>query len=94
MKTTFLATALAAFSLTTAMPAMADVKIGILNDQSGVYAERWKREHADGLRWFQSERARRRDHPIEQVGARLRAAMPFLEPSRVPEDQPQPAGAR
>ena len=62
--------------------------------QSGVYAERWKREHADGLRWFQSERARRRDHPIEQVGARLRAAMPFLEPSRVPEDQPQPAGAR
>ena len=39
MKTTFLATALAAFSLTTAMPAMADVKIGILNDQSGVYAD-------------------------------------------------------
>jgi branched-chain amino acid transport system substrate-binding protein len=39
MKTTFLATTLAAFSLTTALPAMADVKIGILNDQSGVYAD-------------------------------------------------------
>lgn len=39
MKTTFLATALAAFSLTTALPAAADVKIGILNDQSGVYAD-------------------------------------------------------
>ena len=59
--------------------------------QSGAYAERWKREHEDGLGWFKAERERQRDHLIERVGARLRAAMPFLEPAQLPDQQP--AGA-
>ena len=40
MTSKFLAAAVAAFSMTTALPASAQgVKIGILNDQSGVYAD-------------------------------------------------------
>jgi ketol-acid reductoisomerase len=56
--------------------------------QSGAYAERWKQEHEQGLTWFHAERERRRDHVIEQVGAKLRAGMPFLEPVRQPDEQP------
>jgi ketol-acid reductoisomerase len=62
--------------------------------QSGAYAERWRREHEDGLRWFKAERERQRDHAIERVGAALRAAMPFLEPAQQPDEQPaQPVTA-
>ncbi len=50
MTSKFLAAAVAAFSLTTALPAAAQgVKIGILNDQSGVYADyggKWSFEAA------------------------------------------------
>jgi branched-chain amino acid transport system substrate-binding protein len=50
MTSKFLAAAIAAFSLTTALPAAAQgVKIGILNDQSGVYADyggKWSFEAA------------------------------------------------
>ena len=60
--------------------------------QSGAYAEKWAREHQNGLTWFKSERERLRNHPIEQVGARLRERMPFLEPSAVPQEQQATAG--
>jgi ketol-acid reductoisomerase len=56
--------------------------------QSGTYADRWAREHQEGLPWFKAERERKRAHLIEQVGQRLRAQMPFLEPARLPEEQP------
>ncbi|HEX7789956.1 MAG TPA: ABC transporter permease, partial [Afipia sp.] len=50
MTSKFLAAAAAAFALTTALPAAAQgVKIGILNDQSGVYADyggKWSFEAA------------------------------------------------
>ena len=51
--------------------------------RSGAYAEKLARETKNG--WFQAERERQRDHQIEQVGAKLRAKMPFLEPSAAPE---------
>lgn len=51
MTSKFLAAAVAAFSLSTALPAAAQgVKIGILNDQSGVYADyggKWSVEAAN-----------------------------------------------
>jgi ketol-acid reductoisomerase len=53
--------------------------------QSGHYAEAWIAENRKGLSWFQAARERERHHQIEEVGARLRAMMPFLEPVRVPE---------
>ena len=56
--------------------------------QSGAYADRWKREKDQDFKWFLAERERMRDHEIERVGARLRAAMPFLEPAKMPDAQP------
>jgi ketol-acid reductoisomerase len=53
--------------------------------QSGEYAEAWIAENKKGLPWFQPTRERERQHPIEDVGARLRTMMPFLEPVQVPE---------
>jgi len=54
--------------------------------KSGAYAEKLARETKSG--WFHKERERQRDHQIEQVGARLRARMPFLEP--VSQQAPEP----
>ena len=54
--------------------------------RSGAYAEKLARETKNG--WFASERERLREHPIEQVGAKLRAKMPFLEPAATPEKEP------
>jgi ketol-acid reductoisomerase len=56
--------------------------------QKGEYARRWMAEHAAGRPWFNAVRRTERAHPIEQVGARLRALMPFLHPVKVEEEQP------
>jgi len=64
-----------------------NMKAILADIQSGAYAERWKREHEQGLEWFTAERERQRDHVIERVGARLRAGMPFLEPVSLPDEQ-------
>jgi ketol-acid reductoisomerase len=53
--------------------------------QSGAYADGWIREHQNGLPHFLAARQRERDHQIEQVGARLRAMMPFLDPVDIAE---------
>ena len=53
----------------------------ILEDvQSGAYAKGWIEEHAKGRPWFNQTRQAELNHPIEQVGARLRELMPFLKP--------------
>ncbi len=48
--------------------------------QDGTYAKKWMAEHAAGRPWFEATRARERSHTIEQVGAKLRDMMPFLDP--------------
>jgi ketol-acid reductoisomerase len=48
--------------------------------QDGSFAERWIDENETGRRQFTDMRAGNRDHQIEQVGQRLRAMMPWLEP--------------
>ena len=48
--------------------------------QDGTYARAWIEEDAKGRPWFNARRAEERRHPIEQVGDRLRAMMPFLRP--------------
>jgi ketol-acid reductoisomerase len=58
--------------------------------RSGAYAEKLARETQSG--WFHGERERQREHQIEQVGAKLRARMPFLEPVASPS--PEPAATR
>jgi len=56
--------------------------------RSGEYARRWIRENEAGRPWFNTQRAIESAHPIEEVGARLRALMPFLKPVRIRESQP------
>jgi ketol-acid reductoisomerase len=59
--------------------------------RDGTYARKWMAEHAAGRPWFDATRARERSHQIEQVGAKLREMMPFLDPVRSPA--PAEAGA-
>jgi ketol-acid reductoisomerase len=47
---------------------------------SGRYARQWIEENEKGRPWFRERRSAEQEHPIEQVGARLRAMMPFLDP--------------
>jgi len=48
--------------------------------QDGSFAARWIAENEAGLPEFKKMREAGRDHQVEQVGARLRKAMPFLNP--------------
>jgi ketol-acid reductoisomerase len=46
----------------------------------GTYARAWIAENEAGRPSFSATRAREQEHPIEQVGAKLRAMMPFVNP--------------
>jgi ketol-acid reductoisomerase len=54
--------------------------------RSGAYAEKLARQTKSGE--FAASREKHREHQIEQVGAKLRARMPFLEPVAAPEPEP------
>jgi ketol-acid reductoisomerase len=57
---------------------------GLLADiQSGAFAKRFIEDQNGGRKEFEAFRAKDRNHPIEKVGAELRAAMPFLDPVKV-----------
>jgi ketol-acid reductoisomerase len=58
--------------------------------QDGTYARKWMGEHAAGRPWFNATRLKEREQLIEQVGARLRDMMPFLDPVKAPA--PEGAG--
>jgi ketol-acid reductoisomerase len=62
--------------------------------QDGTFASNWIAENEAGLPNFQKMREAGRDHQIEQVGARLRRAMPFLNPIEVVAGQPQAAAEK
>jgi ketol-acid reductoisomerase len=51
--------------------------------QEGSFAEKWIAENASGRPWFEKQREREREHPIEKVGRELRERMPFLHPVTV-----------
>ncbi|MFL5580315.1 MAG: ketol-acid reductoisomerase [Gemmatimonadaceae bacterium] len=56
----------------------------ILRDiQDGTFARRWIAENEAGRPRFQHDRLRDADHQIEEVGRRLRAMMPFVQPREV-----------
>jgi ketol-acid reductoisomerase len=46
--------------------------------QSGQFADEWVAENRSGRKRFEELRAAGRAHPIEKVGAELRAMMPFI----------------
>ncbi len=47
--------------------------------QDGTYAKNWIEENQKGRPWFNQVRRSEQDHTIEQVGAKLRDMMPFLD---------------
>ena len=56
----------------------------LLSDiQSGAFAQDWMKEARNGRPRFQRLDDEAREHPIEQVGARLRDMMPWLGQSRL-----------
>jgi ketol-acid reductoisomerase len=71
-----------------AKAAMRDVLADI---QSGAFARRWVAEMESGGEGFRRLREQDVNHPIEQVGAALRAKMPFVNPVEVRAGQAQAA---
>ena len=61
--------------------------------QDGTYAKKWISENKEGRPWFNSKRASEQDQLLEQVGARLREMMPFLNPVKVTPASEQAAVA-
>jgi ketol-acid reductoisomerase len=53
--------------------------------QTGEFAREWMLENQAGQPLLEAGRRRWKAHPIEEVGARLRAMMPFLK-ARVLEE--------
>jgi ketol-acid reductoisomerase len=59
----------------------------ILNEiQDGTFAKAWIAEHEAGRPNFNATRIAEQDQPLEQVGARLRSMMPFLDPVTIRPD--------
>ena len=52
--------------------------------QDGSFARQWIEENATGRKNFLAMRAAAQNHPIEQVGAELRAMMPWLRKGKAP----------
>src|SRR5690242_2716674 len=62
--------------------------------QDGTYARKWIGENEQGRPWFNATRKSEQSQRLEEVGIRLRAMMPFLNPvTHKPEEQGQPASA-
>jgi ketol-acid reductoisomerase len=47
--------------------------------QSGAYAKKWVAENEAGRPWYNGQRKAERSQALEEVGARLRVMMPFLD---------------
>ena len=76
-------------------PAVRDEMRRLLADiRSGSFAKEWIAECRNGAPKFAELRRAAANHPIEQVGARLRAMMPWTEEGKRAKSQPQqPAAA-
>ncbi|MEM6334049.1 MAG: ketol-acid reductoisomerase [Planctomycetota bacterium] len=48
--------------------------------QSGEFAKAFRDDYANGFKWFQAQRDKDKNHPVERVGKELRAMMPWLKP--------------
>ncbi len=52
--------------------------------RDGSFAEKWIEENEKGCPNFLATRQREQQHPVEQLGPKLRAMMPFLQPVVAP----------
>ncbi|MBM3776790.1 MAG: ketol-acid reductoisomerase [Acidimicrobiia bacterium] len=55
--------------------------------RSGRYAAMWIEENRKGRPWFTAQRLAEQQQPLEEVGAKLRGMMPFLDPVTVKPDE-------
>jgi len=60
--------------------------------QDGTFAREWTAEYKAGLPNYKAFKQRDLDHPIEKVGAQLRARMPWLATNQ-PKAAPEPVKA-
>ncbi|HEX5236670.1 MAG TPA: ketol-acid reductoisomerase [Silvibacterium sp.] len=67
----------------------AEMKKLLKEIQDGSFAKKWIEENKTGRKYFSRMREDEAKHPIEEVGGRLRAAMPFLDPVTVKDNTPQ-----
>ena len=51
--------------------------------QSGEFAKEWMIEHRSGQTKFKTMRKLQAEHPIEKVGKKLRALMPWIAESKM-----------
>jgi ketol-acid reductoisomerase len=66
----------------------AEMKKILAEIQDGTFATNWIKENETGRKQFDQMRSKEAEHSIEEVGSRLRAAMPFLDPVTVTVDSP------
>jgi ketol-acid reductoisomerase len=66
----------------------AEMKKLLAEIQDGSFARKFMEENRTGRHQFEKYRTAERAHPIEQVGAKLRAAMPFLDPVTAESQSP------
>lgn len=59
--------------------------------QDGTFAREWVAEHRSGRAGYEALKRRDLEHPIEAVGRKLRARMPWLQQDGKPAPTPQPA---
>src|SRR5260370_35349623 len=52
--------------------------------RDGSFAKKWIEENEKGCPNFLATRLREQTHPVEQLGPKLRAMMPFLQPVVAP----------
>jgi len=56
--------------------------------RSGLFvAKKWIDENDTGRKWFTPHRAKERNQVLENVGEKLRAMMPFLDPIKVDRNE-------
>ena len=66
----------------------AEMKKILTEIQDGTFAKNWIKENETGRKQFDQMRSKEAEHSIEEVGSKLRAAMPFLDPVTVTVDSP------
>jgi ketol-acid reductoisomerase len=66
--------------------ARAEMKKLLAEIQDGTFAKKWIKENEDGRPWFNKTRSAEQTQIVEEVGARLRALMPFIQPVTIRPD--------
>ncbi len=66
--------------------ARAEMKKLLAEIQDGTFAGKWIKENEDGRPWFNKIRSAEQTQIVEEVGARLRALMPFIQPVTIRPD--------